>query len=294
MRPELRSRDGIARVRADATEVITVAIPEWQIIDDETWLRAQEGFAVQAPGRKQAMSRAKYALAGIARCGTCDGSVGCATTRQNGQYVKTYACIKNHQRGPRACPVTVRQGMDDVEEALIGYVSDHILSPDMIDRFAGQVRGQVEAQIPSKEADREELEAELREVKAEQKRLTKAVALTDEVAELVTELRNRATRARHLEARIAGIRRAPGEQRAVVDKAEAAARSNLGDIRRALLSRTERRQVFLRLFPEGIRLHPARVQNHQVWKVEGAVNLARLAEAGAAPFTNTNRDPKGT
>jgi putative addiction module component (TIGR02574 family) len=69
------------------------------------------------------------------------------------------------------------------------------------------------AQIPSRKADAAELEAELRAVKAEQKRLTKSVALSDDMPELVTELRERAPRARNLEVGIGngwlGLARSP-------------------------------------------------------------------------------------
>ena len=65
------------------------------------------------------------------------------------------------------------------------------LSPQVIDEFAHEIREAIEGQIPTRAADVGELEAQLRAVKAEQRRLTKAVALADDVPELVTELRQR-------------------------------------------------------------------------------------------------------
>src|SRR5688572_18230640 len=97
----------------------------------------------------------------------------------------------------------------------------HVLTPDTIAGLSGDIRAAIEAQLPQREADAAELERELGEVNAEQKRLTKAVALADDVPELVTELRQRAARARALEVQIAATHRAPSELRALVDEAEA-------------------------------------------------------------------------
>jgi hypothetical protein len=30
------------------------------------------------------------------------------------------------------------------------------------------------------------------------------------------------------------------------------------------------------MVPEGLRFHPARIETHQVWEIEGTVNLAQL------------------
>ena len=289
---KVRKGAGAQRVRADASEVMTVEIPEWRIVDDETWTRAQERFAPESPTRRMTRPRARYALTGIARCGTCDGAVGCASTRTAGDYRKFYTCTRHHERGPRACAVSVRQPMEDVENALVTYLERHVLTVEVIDQYASAIREAIEATIPSRNTDA--LEAELRQVKAEQKKLTKAVALADDVPELVTELRERATRARNLEVRIAAIRRAPDELRGIVDRAEATVRERLGDVRTALIDRADLRAIFLRLFPEGIRFHPARVEGVQVWEIEGSVHLGRLVEGDGVPMCSLDSDPKGT
>lgn len=290
---KVRHAGAVSRVRAAASEVITVDIPEWQIVDEETWTKVQELFSPTAKARSLAGRSAKYALTGIARCGVCDSAVGCASTRQDGAFVKSYTCLRRHLRGPRACPASVRQPMAQIEAGLLTHLERHILTPEAIERFAGDVRSFIEAQIPDREADIAELEQQLREVKAEQKRLTKAVALADDVPELVTELRERSTRARSLEVRIATIRRAPEELRSMIDLAEAAARAKLTAVRNELVQGGDLRPLFLRLFPEGLRFHPTRAGTRQVWSVEGGVDLTRLAEFDEGAFKSAS-DPKGT
>jgi hypothetical protein len=289
---KVRHAGAVSRVRAEASDVITVDIPEWQIVDEETWTKVQELFSPTAKPRNLAGRSAKYALTGIARCGVCEGAVGCASTRQGGAYVKSYACLRRHLRGPRACSASVRQPMAKIEAGLLSYLESHILTPEAIERFARDVRAFIEAQIPDREADIAELEAQLREGKAEQKRLTKAVAIADDVPELVTELRERSTRARSLEVRIATIRRAPEELRSMIDLAEAAARAKLTDIRNEVLQGGELRPLFQRLFPEGLRFLPTREGARQVWEIEGGVDLTRLAEFDEGAFKSAS-DPKG-
>lgn len=291
---KLRQGGAVTRVRAEASDVITVEIPEWRIVDDETWAKAQAAFEPASLVRRMSKTRAKYALTGIARCASCDGAVGCSATRDGGRFVKSYACLRRHLRGPRACPVSVRQPMVDVDGALVDYVQRFILAPDMIEGVADEVRQAVEAQIPNREADLADLEGQLREVKAEQRRLTRAVALADDVPELVGELRDRAMRARSLEARIAAARRTPDEVKAKVDQAVATVRANLGDLRTALSDAEDLRTVFLRLFPDGLRFSPARAGNRQVWRIQGNVNRGALGGVAEAEAYNLKSDPRGT
>lgn len=280
----------VSRVTAEPNEVITVDLPEWRIVDDETWTRAQEGFAIGSQPRRTSAPAAKYPLTGIARCATCRGSVGVANCRHQRRTVKAYTCIHHHTRGASVCPVTIYQPTEDVERALVTYIADHVLTPDAIAAMTREIRGAIEAQLPKREADASELERELRDVKAEQKRLTKAVALADDVPELVTELRQRAARARALEVRIATIRRAPAELRALVDQAEATVRERLADVRGALIDRADLRAVFLRLFPDGIEFQPVRVGDRQVWRLAGAAAVGRVALNEADAWFNLGED----
>jgi hypothetical protein len=65
-------------VNADASEVMSVDVPEWRIIDDDTWFAVQEHFRARTPvakgegsSRKPKRPTAKYPLAGVATCGEC-------------------------------------------------------------------------------------------------------------------------------------------------------------------------------------------------------------------------------
>jgi hypothetical protein len=45
----VRQSNGVIRVKADPTEMITVDIPEWQIVDDAIWFAVNERFTSRTP-----------------------------------------------------------------------------------------------------------------------------------------------------------------------------------------------------------------------------------------------------
>jgi hypothetical protein len=112
----------------------------------------------------------------------------------------------------------------------------------------------------------------------EQKRLAKAVALADDVPELIAELRQRAARIQHIEAQILSARRAPSDLDALVTQVEASLRTKLADLRTALSNQADRRGAFLALFPSGLTFAPTRTPDgaRQVWKLRGDVDLGLL------------------
>jgi ABC-type transporter Mla subunit MlaD len=113
------------------------------------------------------------------------------------------------------------------------------------------VRAQIEPQLPQRRDDIAALEAELASVRAEQKRLAKAVALSDDVPELVVELQQRSARIQNLQAQLIAAKRTPEELAALVDRVEANVRANVASLRGALAEQSDLREVFQAMFPPG-------------------------------------------
>jgi hypothetical protein len=181
---KVRHGGGSVRVKAEPHETIVTEVPEWRIVDDDLWLAVQERLTARGPRAPIGRPPARYALTGIARCVGCGGAIMSAHTRIYGgghERVNVYACGRHHQRGNAVCPVTVYQRMEDVEGALVEYLQAHMLNERVLEQVLGEIREQIAAQLPKREADVSALEAELRSVRVEQKRLAKAVALADDV-----------------------------------------------------------------------------------------------------------------
>jgi site-specific DNA recombinase len=280
---KLRRAGEVSRVRAEPTEIMIIDIPEWRIVDDETWFAVQERFAsrVRDPSTisRHGGPAARYPLTGIAKCGACGGAIGCSFAVRRGARVKAYACSRHHTRGREACPVTVYQPMEEVEEALIDYLQREVFTADVMQAAFASIRQEIAAQLPRSAANMDELEAQLAAARAEQKKLARAVALADDIPELVAELQERSARLRHLEVQLAAARRTPNELAEVMTRVETSVRAKLVDLHAALAGQQEdRRAAFLDMFPGGLRFDPVEVGRRRVWRIQGEASLAPLRD----------------
>jgi hypothetical protein len=155
-----------------------------------------------------------------------------------------------------------------------------VLGEQALAMVIGQVRAEIEAQLPQRHDDIAALEAELAAVRAEQKRLAKAVALSDDVPELVVELQQRSARIQNLQAQLIAAKRTPAELAALVDRVEANVRANVANLRHALADQGDLREVFQAMFPSGLTFEAARTPDgsRQVWKISGEVDLSAITE----------------
>jgi hypothetical protein len=105
----------------------------------------------------------------------------------------------HHVRRGGICPVTVHQPMDDVHAARIDYLKRAVLTPSVLETVVSAIRNEVAKLLSSGAKDVTGLEKELAGLRAEQKRLARAVATAgDDIPELVAELRLRNDRIRRL------------------------------------------------------------------------------------------------
>ncbi len=145
------------------------------------------------------------------------------------------------------------------------------------------IRTEIAAQLPKQAADIAALETELATVKLEQKRLAKAVAMADDISDLVSELKKRSTRIAQLQDHIIAAKRTPDDLAALVTKISA--RSRLHDLKKALADQQDLREVFLALFPDGLTFTPARTPDNQrqVWRIRGAASFNGLLDQQLGP-----------
>jgi hypothetical protein len=279
----------IARA-ADPAQILRVEIPEWRIVPEKLW----EGVQARLPkltARNKSMSpRSTHALAGIAKC-TCGGGIVARNTKTAAGRVKGYTCGFHHQRGDTVCAVTVCQPMAEVDGALVDYVRGMLTDALVVD-IAATVRVEFEREMSSP-ADTAAMEAEINRLRMEQKRLAAAVARVPDAEELLTELQDRASRIKRLEADLASVQRGPAMQRTALAKVEAMARAKLSRLREALGRDPEgTREVFSELFEPGdLRLSPVEVPNpgrkpRKVWRIEGSARF----NLDCDPTGNRTRD----
>ncbi len=264
-------------VKADPSEVITVEVPEWQIVDDNTWFAVQERFTRRAPSTRHSRPAAKYPLTSIARCAHCGSAIGCALTKRKGGRVRAYACTRHRERGGSVCPVAVHQPMEEVESALVQCLQEDVLIPDAFRLVREDIALEIEAQTPRSTVDIAELKAQLAQLRLEQGKLARAVALSDEIPELVRELDQRSARIRVLGKQLEAAARAPEEVARLIADAQDLAEARLHGLRESLARRSDLRDVFLAMFPDGLKFSPATVEfqgrSRRVWQIEGVARL---------------------
>src|SRR5213078_4630823 len=132
---------------------------------------------------------------------------------------------------------------------------------------------------------------ELASVRAEQKRLARAVALSDDVPELVAELQQRSTRIQNLNAQLIAATRTPAELAALAQRVEENVRANIRSLREALATQVDLREVFQAMFPDGLTFEAARTpdDSRQLWKISGDTDLAAATEADLVSFVSRPR-----
>ena len=292
---KLRQGGTICRIKADPRDVIETEIPEWRIVDDATWFAVQERFTTRDPQAGSATKpRAKYALTGLGRCAHCGGAIVSQRVRTFGggeERITAYGCARHRDRGNTVCPVTVYQSKEEVEAALVDQLQTYVLGDRALAMVIGQVRAEIEAQLPKRHEDIAALEAELASVRAEQKRLARAVALSDDVPELVAELQQRSARIQNLNAQLIAAKRTPAELAALAQRVEENVRANIRSLREALATQVGLREVFQAMFPDGLTFEAARTPDgsRQIWKISGDADLAAATEGDLVSFASRPR-----
>lgn len=291
-----RKRQGGKRKaeRADPLDVLEVELPEWQIVDDITWFSAQEDRAKRSPkraarkpGEKARAPAAKFALSGLGRCSNCGHGIGVHNTKiSGGKRVRAYVCTGYQKKGKTVCDVNLRQPMAEVDEALAGYLRDTVLTPVLLDQLMVEIDAEIERELAQPPVDMTVVADKLRQLRAEQGRLAKAVAISGDIPELVKELQRRSQEIQRLEGERVAAQRAPEKLREVMAKVKAAAVAKLDDLHVALAADPSgAREVYKALFPEGLQFNASRKANRRVWAISGIAHLGS---------SNLCSDPTGT
>ncbi len=272
-----RSRKGGRRltIRADESRVIRIDVPEWRIIPEPLWNAVQARFAAQAHlvaarGNPWRAGHPRHPLSGLGRCARCGGPITVTTTKRGRNTIQAYSCAYAKKRGETVCNVSIRQPRDVVERAIVAYLLDNVLTPQILEQITARVVELAQQDCRRDAVPVERLEEELSKLRKEQKRYAAAVAEASDVPDLLAELRKRQERIRSLEATIATARAAPGAARIALDTLAGEIAGAFERLRQGLVgSPDEARQALRALFPRGLYFEPE--GNH--WAVTGAPRI---------------------
>jgi len=252
-----RVRKGGRRVAelADESQVIRVDISEWRIVPEELWLRVQARFSAQAAhvaknGNPWRTGRERHPLSGLGRCANCGGPITVANTKATGGVrVQAYVCAYRTKRGPTVCDVSVRQPRAIVESAVIGHLLDNVLSREVMEAITARVVELAQAERSKAAVPADDLDAELRRLRAEQKRCARLLATLDDAGELAAEYSARTKRIRAIESDIAAAKAAPAAAELAVQSLADEVTETFRRLRRGLIGApSEARKALCALF----------------------------------------------
>lgn len=146
MEPNLLCRDPrtgkrVARVNRPEDREIT-AVPQLRIVDDTLWARvkARQGEVRIEMGKDEdgralnSTHRRRFLLSGLLRCGCCGGAYTIITADR-------YGCTTRQAKG--TCMNTVTIARQAVEARVLGGLKDHLLAPDLIEKFVRAYHEQI-------------------------------------------------------------------------------------------------------------------------------------------------------
>jgi len=118
-------------------EWIVIEKPEWRIISDELWDKAQARRKKYSRSTNPERSRrATRLLSGLLRCGCCGGSVTIQHSGQNGRgerYAARYGCSKSKDTATCENKYTISQ--PELEERVLYAIREQLMSPEAWEAF---------------------------------------------------------------------------------------------------------------------------------------------------------------
>ena len=130
-----------------------VDVPEWRIVSDELWERAQarkrfagQRFSPSQMGGFHSTQRSRrYVFSGLLVCGVCGCKMVIATGSGKRAYVK-YGCPNHRYRGICSNGLMIRQ--DRLETQLIAGLLERVTKSEMIERALKQFQERLQARDP--------------------------------------------------------------------------------------------------------------------------------------------------
>lgn len=177
------------RVSRDESQVVRAIREDLRIVDEDLWRSVRERFAqTRAAHGGASWGRAVYLLSGIARCASCGGPINVANTKHGKTTIKAYGCSYFRNRGKAVCGVAIRRPIEELDDAVIDFIQRVVLDELTITRVIDRVIQKLDAEQAPAVDPRAGLVARVVDLEAQLKRLTRAIALTDDADALVTEL----------------------------------------------------------------------------------------------------------
>lgn len=176
-------------------EWLCVEVPELRIVSEELWQRVKtrqvQSRHCWSKGKRGGATRHAYLFSGLLRCAECGAHY---TARGGGRYV----CSFHKNRGPTVCGTNRVAQRDVLEQRLLKFIEQGILSREAIAYFTGRVNDVLRQAHTRGILTRQATDAELCQAEPEAENIKEAVRLGKATATLLEMLEAVETRIRRL------------------------------------------------------------------------------------------------
>lgn len=297
---EGKAYKGGTRIRVEHPECdwVRVQVDDLRIVPEHLWegVRARIARNQKFRGQRSATGpRPRYLLTGFARCSECGGPIQVTNGKSGTQIIRVYMCSWHRDRGDAVCTNTVRRPVTAIDDAVVSWIKQHVLTEALIVETLREVRRRLDERAKSSHTEAPALEAELKKVNAEIGRLANGLALGDEKPHAVIKLL--AEKERHalqLKNRVEALKAAPAAVRLELDTLEAEARQRIAQFSE-LLGRNpvEARKAMDALLEAPLVFTPVELPEGKRYKVEGPVATGNLFVTEQEPGLKLFATPTG-
>ncbi len=274
------------RLATDPRDWVVAERPELRIVSDELWFAVQARIAetTKRTGRKGGRPP-RYLLSGMVRCSQCGGPMTVVNHRHGVDMVKVYTCAYHRERGDSVCANTARRPVTSVNDAVVHWVEQNVLSEDVVLEALRIVRNRLQERTRATTTDLPGFEKRMAVLRAEIDRLVGALATTDQKpGPVVQAIAERQEELSALDARVRAAKAAPDAIELEIRRMEADARRRLTDLRGALGRNADAaREVLRAIFEAPLRSTPVQTPEGRRFQIEGTASVGKML---ATEFSN--------
>jgi site-specific DNA recombinase len=292
--------------RRPQSEWKRIDVPEWRIVPEELWERAQarirfvgERFSSRhLGGFTRTEQSKKYLFSGFLICGVCGSRMVIVTGSGKRAYVR-YGCPSHRYRG--TCPNRLMIRLDRLESQLIAGLTERISKPEIIEYALRRFQEQLQTRLRElqeqtlKAADAVAgLQTRRGELKEQAGNLGMAIAKIGHSATLIQQLAEVESEIAQIDGRLA-VANQPFDLAFSLESIRDFVAEKTLDFTAAFASEPAKARLILAKYIENLTLTPRETENGPVYDVSGEIDLfgGDRAAVGLVIQTTSGRKPSG-
>lgn len=269
------------RIERPECEWVQLQVEDLRIVSEELWqaVRARMDRTRKFTGKAGSPGpKPKYLLTGFAKCSECGGPMQVTNGKIGSQTVRVYMCSWHRDRGDAVCTNTLRRPVATVDEAVLSWMKQHVLTEELIIETLKEVRRRIADRSKASGSEIPAMQTELKALNVEIARLTVALAATDEKPHAVIKaIADKERRVLALKTRIDAQRATPTVVNMEIEALEQEARRRIEQFRELLDRNPEHaRKAMDALLESPLTFTPIVTAEGNRYRVEGPVAIGNM------------------